>query len=497
MCANKSVSKSAKTGLNVKKIGVVTLNMMTFPIIVSLRGLPAMAEYGLSSAFYFILVAIVFFIPVSLISAELATGWPENGGIYLWVKEAFGQKWGFLAIWLQWIQNVVWYPTVLSFAAGALAFVFMPALASNPLFLIAVILVVYWASTFAAFMGMKVSGIVTTVGAIIGTIIPGIVIIVLGALWLFSGQQVQIDLTWDAFFPDMTNLANIVFAASILLYFAGMEVSAVHANDVKDPATDYPKAIFATIVLALVIFILGTLSIAIVVPANEMSLVAGVMEAFSVFFKAYDIGWMVPIFGIMIVAGVVAGVSAWIVGPSKGLLATANEGTLPPFFQKVNKNGVATNVMIIQGLIVTALSFVFVLLPSVNSSFWILTALTAQLYLIMYVIMFAAAIKLRYSQPNTPRPYKLPGGNLGMWIVGGLGALAALCGIGLGFVPPAQLESGGGLMYDGFLVVGILVLGGTSLLIYHFKKPSWLPKGATAKGQVAPPPRAKRKVKKK
>ena len=104
------------------KLGVFILAMLTFSVIASLRGLPSMAEYGLSSTFYYLLVAIVFFIPVSLISAELATGWPKKGGIYLWVKEAFGQRWGFFAIWLQWIQNVVWYPTVLAFAAGALAF---------------------------------------------------------------------------------------------------------------------------------------------------------------------------------------------------------------------------------------------------------------------------------------------------------------------------------------------------------------------------------------
>jgi putative glutamate/gamma-aminobutyrate antiporter len=476
------------------KLGVFILAMLTFSVIASLRGLPSMAEYGLSSTFYYLLIAIVFFIPVSLISAELATGWPKKGGVYLWVTEAFGQRWGFFAIWMQWIQNVVWYPTVLAFAAGALAFVFNPALATNPLFMVGVILVVYWGATLAAFRGMRLSGIITTVGTIAGTILPGLVIILLGALWVFSGQQSQIDFTWENLIPDLTQLSNVVFAASILLFFAGMEVSAVHAREVNNPQKDYPKAILIAVVLTLFIFILGTLAIAVVVPQGEINLVAGIMQAFTQFFDAYSIGWMVPIIGILIVFGVVGQVSAWIVGPSKGLLATADEGTLPPFFQKTNSNGVATHVMIVQGLIVSALALIFVVMPDVSSSFWILTALTAQLYLIMYVFLFATAIKLRYSQPKVKRPYKLPGGNLGMWVVAGIGALACLAGIGLGFVPPAQLDVGGGGLYDGFLVAGILILGGTPLLIYQIRKPDWMPK-AVKKPVAKPKKKKKKKVK--
>jgi len=450
--------------------------MITFAAIASLRGLPSMAEYGFSSAFYYIFIAIIFFLPVSLVSAELATGWPKNGGVYLWVKEAFGARWGFLSIWLQWIQNVCWYPTLLSFAAGALAFIFNPDLVNNPIYVVSVILVVYWASTLAAFKGLKFSGIVTSFGTVAGTIIPGIVIILLGAYWLASGSPSQIDLSWGSFVPDLTSISNIVFAASVLLLYGGMEVSAVHAKEVENLQKDYPKAIGIALVLTVGIFVFGTLAVGIVVPQAEINLVSGVMQAFAYFFEAYNIGWLIPIFAILIVFGAVGQVGAWIIGPSKGMLETAKEGTLPPILQKTNDQGVPVNVMIVQGLVVTALSMVFLFMPDVNSSFWILTALTAQLYLIMYVFMLAAAIKLKYSQPKVKRPYTVPGGMLGMWICAGIGAIAALAAIAIGFVPPAQLGAGNIWAYELFLFGGIAILGGAPLLIYQIRKPSWLPK---------------------
>ncbi len=465
-------------------LGVFTLAMINVAAIASLRAIPSMAEYGFAAVFFLALVALIFFIPTALVSAELATGWPRRGGVYAWVKEAFGQRFGFLAIWLQWIQNVIWYPTVLSFTAATLAFVITPALATNPLYMVGVIFVVYWGATLLNFRGMKTSGWFSSFCVMAGTIIPGAIIILLGILWLLGGNPSQIPLTVDALVPDMSSLSNIVLVAGMLLAMAGMEMSAVHAREVKDPQKDYPKAIFTAVAIVLAVFILGSLSVAIVVPQAKISLVAGIMQAFTDFFTAYGIPWAVPLLAILIAVGAVGQVSTWIAGPSKGLFTVAKDGSLPPFFQKANKNGVQVNILLVQGCIVTLLALVFLLMPSVSSSYWILTALTAQLYLIMYAMLFLAAIKLRYSQPGVKRPYTVPGGNLGMWIIAGIGLLAALAGILLGFIPPSQLETGNAEFYYAFLGTGILVMVGAPLVLHHIRKPSW------AKGASAPPPAA-------
>ena len=121
-----------------RSLGVFALAMLNLAIICTLRGLPMMAEEGLSLVFYFIVTAVIFLIPVSLVCAELATGWPPKGpgGVYIWVNEAFGPRWGFIAIWLQWIQNVVWFPSILSFVGATFAYVYDPSLAANKYFMI-------------------------------------------------------------------------------------------------------------------------------------------------------------------------------------------------------------------------------------------------------------------------------------------------------------------------------------------------------------------------
>ena len=160
------------------KLGVFTLAIMNVTAVVSLRGLPAEAVYGLSSAFYYLFAAIVFLIPTSLVAAELAAMFQDKqGGVFRWVGEAYGKKWGFLAIWVQWIESTIWYPTVLTFGAVSIAFIGMNdahdmTLASNKMYTLVVVLIIYWLATFISLKGLSWVGKVAKVGGIVGTIIP-------------------------------------------------------------------------------------------------------------------------------------------------------------------------------------------------------------------------------------------------------------------------------------------------------------------------------------
>ena len=191
--------------------------MINVAAICSIKNCPITAEYGFSSLFYFIISMILFFIPVSLVSAELATGWPERGGVYAWVKAAMGHRFGFLAAWLLWIENVVWYPTILSFIAGTIAFVFSPELANNTIYLFAMILGTFWVATLINLMGMKVSGWISSLGVIIGTVIPGVLIITLGVLWMIAGKPSHISFTWTSFIPDLSSPQKLALLTGVLL----------------------------------------------------------------------------------------------------------------------------------------------------------------------------------------------------------------------------------------------------------------------------------------
>jgi glutamate:GABA antiporter len=461
-----------------RNLSVFVLAMMNIAVVMSLRGLPMMAKEGLTMVFYLLFASILFLVPVSLVSAELATGWPKNGGVYVWVKEAFGSKLGFTAIWLQWIQNVIWYPTVLAFAAGALAYLFLdPALADNKFFSVVVILVVYWGATLVNLRGVASAGWLTTAGVIGGTILPGLLIIVLGLFWWFGGNTIEFSTSADAnaFLPDFGNINSLAFLGGIVLLFAGMEVGAVHVNELKNPAKQFPAAIFIAMFVIIGVFTLGSLAVAAVLPADGISLTAGIMQALHDLLDKFNALWLLPILGFLVAFGAIGGVTAWIAGPSRGLLATAKQGELPPFLQKVNKSGIQINILMVQGAIVTLISLVYLLMPNVSSAFFLLTALTACLYLFMYLLLFATAIKLRFSASDVPRAFKVPGGKFGMIVIAGIGMFAVLFAYIILFFPPSNLEVGSPTFYVGFLVVGNLLFILLPVIINHFKKPSWMP----------------------
>ena len=239
-------TSSAQTQSPVKKaakIGVFTLIIMNIVAVVSLRGLPAEAEYGVSSAFYYILAAVVFLIPVSLVAAELAAMFPyQQGGMFRWVGEAYGDKVGFLGIWLQWIESTIWYPTVLTFGAVSLAFIGMDHiydahLAANKYYTIIVVLAIYWIATFISLKGMGWVGKVSKIGGIVGTIIPVCLLVVCGIVYLATGGQSQMD--WHGrLIPDFSNFDNVVLAVSIFLFYAGMEMSGIHVREIKNPTVN-------------------------------------------------------------------------------------------------------------------------------------------------------------------------------------------------------------------------------------------------------------------
>ncbi|MDE7109210.1 MAG: amino acid permease, partial [Muribaculaceae bacterium] len=400
--ATSNTSPAPSTKKQAVKMGVFTLVIMNIVAVVSLRGLPAEAEYGMSSAFYYLLAGIVFLIPVSLVAAERAAMFPyQQGGMFRWVGEAFGEKLGFLGIWLQWVESTIWYPTVLTFGAVSLAFIGMDHmydshLAANKYYTIAVVLIIYWLATFISLKGMGWVGKVSKVGGLVGTIIPAGILIVCAVIFLCTGGQSQMNFH-GSFIPDFSNFNNIILAVSIFLFYAGMEMSGVHVRDIKNPTVNYPKAVIIGALATVLIFVLGTYALGVIIPAKDINLVQSLLVGFDNYFKAFHITWASPIIAIALAFGVLAGVLTWVAGPSKGVYAVGKAGYLPPFFQKANKQGVQKNILYIQGAAVTVLSFVMVLMPSVESFYQILSQLTCLLYLVVYLLMFAAAIYLRYS----------------------------------------------------------------------------------------------------
>ncbi len=458
---------------------IFSLTMITVGSVDSIRNLPATALFGSQLIAFFILGAIFFLIPTALVSAELASGWPKQGGVYIWVKEAFGKKVGFLAIWLQWIENVIWYPTILSFVAGTIGYLIDPALAKNPYFLWIVIVSSFWAVTFLNMRGMRSSALFSIICTISGLLLPMSLIIGLGVLWIMVGNLIQVQFDLHSILPHWQDRSMWVSLTAIILSFCGIEIATVHANDVENPQRAFPRALIYSVGIILSTLILGSLAIAVVLPQQDINLVAGIMQAFDAFFARYHLNWMMTVVAVMLVMGGLGGVSNWIIAPTKGLLVAAVDGNLPPIFQQTNQQGAPVVMLVAQATIVTILSSLFLFMPSVNGSYWLLTALAAQLYMLMYLLMFIAAIKLRFQAPKHERPFRIPGGLFGMLIVAGIGMLGVLTTLVVSFLPPDGIDIGSVGRYECTLIVGLLLMCSPPFVM------SWLEKTPSMPEKIA------------
>ncbi len=453
-----------------KALSVFTLVMINVIAIDSLRNLPANAVVGLSIASFYLIAAILFLIPCVLVTAELATHYPKTGGAYVWVREAFGPKWGFVCIWLQWIYNVVWYPTVLSFLAANIAYLINPALATNKLYMVSMIIGLFSIATIVNFFGMKISGMISTFSAIIGTILPMLFIIALGFYWLNHGDLISATPTWQSFIPSISHDNNLAFLVVVLFSLMGLEMSAVHAEEVKNPQRDYPRALLWSSLIIIVTMILASAAISIVIPKTQLNIISGLDQAFSTFLTALHLKWLLPVVIIMVLVGGFGGMAAWVIGPTKGIVVAAEDGCAPSFLRLRNKKQVPIAVLLLQWVIVLLLCGLILFIQFISTSYWILSDLTAQLALLFYVILFAAAIRLRYKTEKKPNAYRIPGGNIGIWVIGLTGIVTCIAAIALGFIPPSSIKIQSTFIYEIILIVGILLFAAPPFIMNKFKK---------------------------
>lgn len=454
-----------------EKISTLALVLLITGAIDSVRNLPGTALFGSSLIFFFVFSALIFLIPVALLAAELSSTWSEEeGGIYSWVKHAFGENIAFFTIWLQWINTMVWYPTILSFIAGTLAYLINPDLAQNKYYLISVILVVFWSLTFLGLSGIRASAAFAGFCALFGMILPMALIILLAFIWLVKGHPLAIDLSLPHLIPHWQDSQSWVSLTAIMTSFLGMELAAVHVRNVRDPQRNFPRAMFFSVILILATMIFGSLAIAFVLPKDQINLVDGVMQAFSNFFAAYHLSALMPCIVVLLLLGSLGSMVNWIISPAKGMLLAADNGFLPHWLYRLNRHGVASRILLLQAVLVTLLCSGFLLFPSVNAIYWLFTDLSTELYIMMYVFMFIAAMRLKSRFAHLKRPFTVPGGRFGYYLTCVLGLIGCIMTLIIGFIPPeANLDFGGAGHFRMVFASGIILMITPALLLYWRK----------------------------
>lgn len=449
------------------KISIFSLVLLVVTAIDSIRNLPATAIFGSSLIFFFLFAALIFLIPISLVSAEFASRFPKEGGTFHWVRHAFGERMGVFAVWLQWINTMVWYPTILSFIAGTAAYLINPALANSKIFLSIVILIVFWTITLLNFRGIHLSAKINSYCGIFGTILPIFILILLGFDWVLSGKPVQISFDWSSLMPSLGESKNWASLVAIMASYLGMELSGVHVSDIDNPQKNYPKAMLYSVLILLSTMIFGALAIAVLIPPAEIRFVDGIMQTFTTFFGAFGISFLLPIFAVLIILGSSGGLINWLLSPAKGLLQASQYGYMPHFFTVKNQHGVPVRILFTQAILVSLFCAALTFVPSINAFYWFLTALSTGLYMLMYIFLFLAALKL--GRPNKETlAYRIPRGIRKMTCF--LGLFGCVLTIYIGFEPPEGVDFGGSLYYAKLIAGGFILMIAPVFMLWIYQK---------------------------
>jgi amino acid transporter len=278
-------------------------------------------------------------------------------------------------------------------------------------------------------------------------------LIALGAWWVFSSNSVAVAFSWNDLLPSFDLLDNCGAIVTIMASFLGMELAGVHVSDIENPQKNFPKAIGYSVLILLGTLILGSLAVAVVLPKQDIHFVDGIMQTFTTFLTAFHMPYLIPVLALLIVIGSTGGSVNWLLSPAKGLLQVAEFGFLPSFFSVKNKHGVPFRILILQAILVSTFSFFLQFVPNVNTYYWFLMSLSTGLYMLMYILLFLAALKLKRPEKS----YRIPRGVRTISCLAGLFACAIT--IIIGFQLPSNMVIGSKINYV------LMIVGGFSLMI--------------------------------
>ncbi|MDD3153643.1 MAG: APC family permease, partial [Victivallaceae bacterium] len=304
------------------------------------------------------------------------------------------------------------------------------------------ILVCLWGCTLLNWFGIRIYARISMYGVLLGTIFPTILLVILAGKYFLGGAVPALHYAgFSSLMPQLNSLNDWMLLAGMMVSLAGIDMTALHITDVKKPKRNYPLALLFSAVVIFASDIAGSLAIALVVPSGELGMASGASEAFTCLFAHLGLPeWNKPVL-LLLSLGAITTVLVWLLGPVKGLWEVAREKRLPAFLAEKNAHGVPGNLLLLQSGAISVISLVIFFTPDISSAFWVFMALSAQMYMLMYLLMFAAAFALRLRRPELARPFAIPGGLWGVGAVTLLGSLSALAAMIAGFIPPSNIRA--------------------------------------------------------
>lgn len=383
------------------------MTLFTVCAILVIDQLAASASIGVQSIFWWVFTLIFFFIPYGLITSELGSSLPQEGGIYAWVRRAYGSLWAGRTAWLWWVNVAFWMPSVYILFAGILAQLIFPEMRLFSKMAIAFGLI--WLTVGINVITLEVSKWVPNIGAIFKVII--MLAIGIGGIAFATKHGVANPFTLKAMAPSWG--VSLAFLPVVLYNFLGFELMSGAGEEMKNPAHDVPRSILIAGLLISFFYIFATLGMLLALPAADIGLIDGLIDTFRrLFGNAAGGAAFVTILASMALYTLVANMVTWTIGANRSAAEAARNGDLPAIFAKMHsKFKTPTSSAIIGGLIGTLVLIVYgFLAKSAEDLFWSTFAFSSVVFLLPYFLLFASFLKLRRMEPDLARPYKVPGG---------------------------------------------------------------------------------------
>lgn len=446
-----------------KKLGTRTVVFMIMTSCLGIRWIPVAGGLGPAAVLFWLLGTLIFFIPLSLMVMELSLNFRDSGGIAIWVRQGLGRKAGFYVSWFYWINNVFYYPGLLTFIAVNLVYLVGDhTLADNRGFIVAIVLICFWGAVFFNIAGIHLVARITSLSGLFNFRL-GLIFVIAGAYYLFNAKNSATSFAPQNFIPHHDIWRNLSDFSILMFALAGVEVIPTICNSLEKPEKNLFRAIVIGGTILVTLYILGTISINLVLTPKELSGTTGLVASmYKIIERLHWSPLVVQFFIISLMFVEFGGLNLWLITSSIIFFQSTDKGILPEWLQRLNKNYVPANALIAQGVLVTIIILLTKLLPSVESIYLILVLMATIIYFLPFIFLSLTFIRLR--RRNRLKKIFIP-----QWLVYPLAIIvitSVVLAIVLSFVPPDELKTvrdiiiyeleliGGPLL---FLLIGVVI----------------------------------------
>jgi len=390
-----------------KSLRLPDLTLFTVSAILLLDTLAAAAAVGVSSIFWWLLLGLIFFLPFGLISAEMGTTYPEQGGIYAWVRNAFGKRWASRISWAYWVNTALWNPAIFILFAGVFKQLFAPDLSLG--WQIGIGIALSWLAVLINVTTLDIGKWVPNIGAVLKIIIFGALII--GGFVHVQNDGLANTINFETLKPSWGS--SLEYIPAIIYGMLGFELMSSSSEEMENPARDIPRAILWSGLIILSFYTLGTLAVLAAVPVADVNLVEGLIDTLNLFFSGSALGSaFVVVLGVAALYTFFSNGVTWALGCNRSMAEAAIDGELPSILGKEHpRYGTPVGAAVAMGAVSTAVLLLYGLMASTNEDlFWSLFSFSAVIFLLTYIGMMLAFLKLRRDDADKPRPFLVPGG---------------------------------------------------------------------------------------